>query len=861
MAEKIFDAQVNYGWGLTLNMTGKAPAISKRIFDTLADAQAYVDDANDSAIAGLQLSVIADTDTSKNGIYFVSKIGTASEAGTLVKIGSDAAASIEELQQKVGALETDVNALKSIDHTALENKIEVVKVNGKALDINDKAVDITIETPTYDADVTTAKDSTTTAPATKAVYDFVDGIKTSLEGKLNAIETWKLEVVDSLEGIAEINAKTIYLVLADAQHQGDKNKYKEYIYVNDTWEQLGELDVAFDPADLQQQITDLGTRVDTIETNLGNLTTKVTTIENKIKEITEVGGEPNKINTISLNSKAVSFTVDAAKNADLTLDVDYDTTTKKVRLKSGNTILSSFDASAFIKDGMLNSAEIITVPSDGEEATIDRPAGKYIKLTWNTDAGKEATYIPVKDIIKEYTFAGSADGISLHSATRGNVKITDTLTATTDSDGTIRVKSGGSLADGSWFTKVDEELDAVPTTYAKAADVDTLEEKVDSLVTAGGEPNKIETISLNNKKASFTVDASKNADLTLDVNYDADTKKVQLKSGETVLSDFDASALVKDSDLDSVTLVTRTTADATDERPVGKYIKLTWNKDAGKEDVYINAENAYPYIDTAAIGGTGYNSETRGSWGIYQTLNITALPTGDIKRTFGIEFLPGDDVDGKTGNWFKAVEDELDAIPTTYAKAADVTTSLKAKADKTELPTVSANGSISIQDTLNYGDNSFAIDLDVTKTGVNNEVKLSESGFTTWVSAVDTQVKTNTDAIAGIPENFIVGDGFNYSYQTTYEDSHGDTHYNDYILSFVPNIEVVDENGVKKVKIGIINTSPNQVEEVGDTANYNLLDTWKDKLNNASMQGHTHVIADITDFDTITTEDIDALFA
>lgn len=665
MAEKIFDAQVNYGWGLTLNMTGKAPAISKRIFDTLADAQAYVDDANDSAIAGLQLSVIADTDTSKNGIYFVSKIGTASEAGTLVKIGSDAAASIEELQQKVGALETDVNALKSIDHTALENKIEVVKVNGKALDINDKAVDITIETPTYDADVTTAKDSTTTAPATKAVYDFVDGIKTSLEGKLNAIETWKLEVVDSLEGIAEINAKTIYLVLADAQHQGDKNKYKEYIYVNDTWEQLGELDVAFDPADLQQQITGLGTRVDTIETNLGNLTTKVTTIENKIKEITEVGGEPNKIETISLNSK----------------------------------------------------------------------------------------------------------------------------------------------------------------------------------------------------KASFTVDASKNADLTLDVNYDADTKKVQLKSGETVLSDFDASALVKDSDLDSVTLVTIATADATDERPAGKYIKLTWNKDAGKEDVYINAEKAYPYIDTAAIGGTGYNSETRGSWRLYQTLNITALPTGDIKREFGIGFQPGDDVDGKTGNWFKAVEDELDAIPTTYAKAADVTTSLKAKADKTELPTVSANGSISIQDTLNYGDNSFAIDLDVTKTGVNNEVKLSESGFTTWVSAVDTQVKTNTDAIAGIPENFIVGDGFNYSYQTTYEDSHGDTHYNDYILSFVPNIEVVDENGVKKVKIGIINTSPNQVEEVGDTANYNLLDTWKDKLNNASMQGHTHVIADITDFDTITTEDIDALLA
>lgn len=425
--------------------------------------------------------------------------------------------------------------------------------------------------------------------------------------------------------------------------------------------------------------------------NIQNNTNNLSELSSKVDGLVTAGGEPNKIDTISLNSKAVSFTVDAAKNADLTLDVDYDTTTKKVRLKSGNTILSSFDASAFIKDGMLNSAEIITVPSDGEEATVDRPAGKYIKLTWNTDAGKEATYIPVKDIIKEYTFAGSADGISLHSATRGNVKITDTLTATTDSDGTIRVKSGGSLADGSWFTKVDEELDAVPTTYAKAADVDTLEEKVDSLVTAGGEPNKIETISLNNKKASFTVDASKNADLTLDVNYDAGTKKVQLKSGETVLSDFDASALVKDSDLDSVTLVTIATADATDERPAGKYFKFTWNKDAGKEDVYISAENAYPYTDTAAIGGTGYNSEKRGSWGIFQTLTITALPTGDIKREFGIGFQTEDDVDGKTGNWFKAVEDELDAIPTIYAKAADVTTSLANKANITDFVTITTD--------------------------------------------------------------------------------------------------------------------------------------------------------------------------
>ena len=73
MAEKKFDAQVNYGWGLSLNMTGKAPAVAKRIFDTYADALAYANDVNDSAIEGLVLSVVADT-AELNGAYFVQQV-------------------------------------------------------------------------------------------------------------------------------------------------------------------------------------------------------------------------------------------------------------------------------------------------------------------------------------------------------------------------------------------------------------------------------------------------------------------------------------------------------------------------------------------------------------------------------------------------------------------------------------------------------------------------------------------------------------------------------------------------------------------------------------------------------------------
>lgn len=87
MAEYKTEAQVNYGWGLTLNMTGKAPAVAKRIFATYADALAYVNDANDSAIAGIAIGVTDDEDASKNGLYFVAKAGTGADDGVMEKAG------------------------------------------------------------------------------------------------------------------------------------------------------------------------------------------------------------------------------------------------------------------------------------------------------------------------------------------------------------------------------------------------------------------------------------------------------------------------------------------------------------------------------------------------------------------------------------------------------------------------------------------------------------------------------------------------------------------------------------------------------------------------------------------------------
>lgn len=84
--EHKFDKQIDYGFGLTLNMTGKAPAVSKRIFTTYDYAKQYIDNVNDSAIDGLILSVIADSDPEKNGAYFAYKAADGSHTGVLEKI-------------------------------------------------------------------------------------------------------------------------------------------------------------------------------------------------------------------------------------------------------------------------------------------------------------------------------------------------------------------------------------------------------------------------------------------------------------------------------------------------------------------------------------------------------------------------------------------------------------------------------------------------------------------------------------------------------------------------------------------------------------------------------------------------------
>ena len=78
------------------------------------------------------------------------------------------------------------------------------------------------------------------------------------------------------------------------------------------------------------------------------------------------------------------------------LNLTYNTETKKINLEGfDSSIIASIDATAFIKDGMINTVELVTNPESHNPGT-------YLRITFNTDAGKDTIYLDVSSLIDVY---------------------------------------------------------------------------------------------------------------------------------------------------------------------------------------------------------------------------------------------------------------------------------------------------------------------------------------------------------------------------------------------------------------------------------------------------------------------------
>ena len=146
----------------------------------------------------------------------------------------------------------------------------------------------------------------------------------------------------------------------------------------------------------------------------------------------------------------------AADGTIANLELNYNSTSQKLQLFDGavadGKVLTEIDATAFVKDGMLSSAELITNP-------VDKTAGTYLKLVWNTDAGKtEPMYVNVTQLIDVYT---AGDGIAIND--NKEISCTYTYTLPVANNTTLGgIKTGYTEVEGvkTYAVKVDKDGNA-----------------------------------------------------------------------------------------------------------------------------------------------------------------------------------------------------------------------------------------------------------------------------------------------------------------------------------------------------------------------------------------------------------------
>ena len=159
----------------------------------------------------------------------------------------------------------------------------------------------------------------------------------------------------------------------------------------------------------------------------GNFTAE--NVEGALEELAQQI-EDNEV-TVATGEKVISMSSDNELSTTLTLTVEQQGETGNEKdyivLKGiGGAEITKIDATRFLKDGMLSNAELVSTAEEG--ITTEAP---YIKLTFNTDSGKETIRFSVSSLVDTYT---SGDTVAL---TVNNYTITPNTGAVAEGAGTL----------------------------------------------------------------------------------------------------------------------------------------------------------------------------------------------------------------------------------------------------------------------------------------------------------------------------------------------------------------------------------------------------------------------------------------
>lgn len=397
MAEYNINNVPTLDWALSFKRTDKFPLDLSSWFDSYADAVAYAKgDGTDkrnlggSRIIGQILSVVENDEVK---IYKILADSTLEEVGAGKGLGSVTA---ENYTGALGLATADnigqiiyVKSAQTINETKYDAGAYIVSGAGTVMklaqssasgDVAGDIADLQQSVSDVKKDVSTNKDAIAAvnkkietingaADVAGSVNNKIEAAKTELTGKIDAV---KIKAGDNSVTIGADGRTVSVKVKADADN-ALKLDAEGGLYVT-------------------------APKTKEIKGEAGNAVTVVT------------GADETTVIKLGI-AEGENVLTQTAAGLKSSLKIDYSDQTVRL-LGAGDTVISSFDASAFVKDGMLNDAELVTATESSP--VNEKTSGTFVKFTFNADGGNKVIYLDVTSLIDVYT---AGNGVAVDGKT------------------------------------------------------------------------------------------------------------------------------------------------------------------------------------------------------------------------------------------------------------------------------------------------------------------------------------------------------------------------------------------------------------------------------------------------------------
>ena len=355
-------------------------------------------------------------------------------------------------------------------------------------------------------------------------------------------------------------------------------------------------------------------KIDEISGKTDNVITDVQTLSGKVQTLSGKSVTSDEVQTMI--NVAVSGYPDKA---------EYSSTDKNIYFKHNNTILPSMtiDATDFIKDGMIESVEV--VPSGGTS---------YLKIVWNLDGSsgstKKTIHLNIGDLFEADNYYTKTDIDNIEDGQNSKIdeisgKTDNVITDVQTLSGEVQTVSGEVQTVSGEVQTLSGEVQTV------SGEVQTLSGEVQTL---SGEVQTLSGKSVTSSEVQTMINVAVSG-YPNEAEYNSTDKNIYFKHNNTILPSMtiDATDFIKDGMIESVEVV-----------PSGgtSYLKIVWNLDGSsgstKKTIHLNIGDLFEADNYYTTGQTS---------GATQIANALAAKQNSLVSGVNIKTINNESILGK----------------------------------------------------------------------------------------------------------------------------------------------------------------------------------------------------------------------